>query len=82
MASYPQALKLLQRAVTAYKEADGAEEARTLLEAACGLFAHTLLLQMGTMGVGSPEERAELEALSKELEVIYEKWGVKHDHLN
>lgn len=82
MASYPQALALLKKAVAAWKASGGTEEDRTLLEASCGLFAHTLVLQMGTMGDPTPEERAELEALSKDLEVIYEKIGLKHDHLN
>ena len=75
MASYPQALALLKKAVVAWKASGGTEEDRTLLEAACGLFAHKLVLQMGTMGEATPEERAELEALSKDLEVIYEKIG-------
>ena len=71
MASYEQALKLLKQAVTDYKAADGAEDSMTALEAACGLFATTLVHQLGFLGDPTPEERADLEALSKELDVIW-----------
>ena len=79
MATYESARALLKKAVENYKSEHGSEEAKTLLEASCGLFAHTLVLTMGTLGDPTPEERAELEAISKDLEAIYATMGVKHD---